>query len=83
MSTHYPESTRTAQSKPVHLSARCPRCSAFPGSPCRGLSGQTLAGVHFQRTGANRRAFAAAIHLLYAPLARSRETGRVTVSNNQ
>lgn len=48
--------------------AVCPRCHAPAGEPCRGQLGQPLAGVHIQRTGANRRAFSIAIHALYAPL---------------
>ncbi len=68
MSTRNPVLTRTVASTPANRATRCPRCQASPNAPCRGLAGQSLAGVHFQRTAANRRSFSAALHLLYAPL---------------
>ncbi len=45
----------------------CPRCGARPGQACTGKQGQQLAGIHFQRSGASRRAFRVAM-ALYAPL---------------
>lgn len=69
MSTHAPQLTRTVQGSARNREARCPRCAAPAGSACRGLQGQALAGVHYQRTAANRRSFSAALHLFYAPLA--------------
>ena len=46
----------------------CPFCHARAGNPCAGKQGERLQGVHFQRITSGRREFAAALHLLYAPL---------------
>ena len=46
---------------------------AGPGNACHDLQNQRMSGVHFQRTVAGRREFAAALHLLYAPLPKPTE----------
>jgi hypothetical protein len=43
------------------FAAACPHCNAPAGSPCRGIDGNPLAGVHFQRSTTLRREIRAAI----------------------
>lgn len=56
-----------------YRTVRCPQCHAGPGNACHDLQNQRMSGVHFQRTVAGRREFAAALHLLYAPLPKPTE----------
>jgi hypothetical protein len=51
-----------------YRTVRCPQCHASPNSPCHDQQRRVMQGVHFQRITSGRREFAAALHLLYAPL---------------
>ncbi len=58
----------------------CPACSASVGRPCIAKQGETLNGVHFQRSVALRKEISTAIHILYAP---TRRAYNVTQSNSE
>jgi hypothetical protein len=57
----------TAPRRSHRFSARCPRCQAAAGFPCRNAEGQSLTGPHWERDRSRRRAIAAAFDL-YRPL---------------
>jgi hypothetical protein len=58
------------RNQPVYH-VRCPFCRANVGSACKGVRGETLRSVHFQRSTALRSASIAALKYLYAPLPRN------------
>ncbi len=60
----------------------CPACAARVGRPCTGKLGETLQGVHFQRTNALRTAAIAAFRELYAPLGAGRGFGHAVTEKS-